>query len=301
MKQTLSVVISAYNEEKKLESCLRSVKKIADEIIVVDNTSIDATASIAKKFTKNVFVQPNHLMLNINKNYGFSKATTDWILNLDADEEITEDLSEEIKTILSGHSAQNGYWISRKNMIFGKWIANGLWWPDKQLRLFKKKEGKFPCVHIHEYIEVHGTTGELKNPYIHHNYESISQYLTKLERCTTSESLSLIETGYTCSWYDAIRFPFSDFLKTFFAQKGYKDGLHGLVLSMFQAFYSFVVFAKVWEQKKFLSYDISSEMFALEQKAREKEMQYWILSSQIQETSSPFVRILKKIQRKLWS
>src|SRR5450759_5700116 len=121
MKQTLSVVVSAYNEELTLGRCLSSVP-FADEIIVVDNESQDNTVGIAKKFTKKIFSQKNILMLNTNKNYGFEKATCDWILNLDADEEIPKDLAKEIQTIIQSNPVENGFWIKRKNIIFGKWI-----------------------------------------------------------------------------------------------------------------------------------------------------------------------------------
>src|SRR5437588_357266 len=123
-KLTLSVVISAYNEENRITRCLESVD-FADEIIFIDNSSTDTTVSIAKKYTKHIFTKENNFMLNVNKNFGFTKATGDWILCLDADEKITPELAEEIKSKISvDESIVNGYWIPRKNIIFGKWIQN---------------------------------------------------------------------------------------------------------------------------------------------------------------------------------
>lgn len=297
MKQTLSVVVSAFNEEKTLARCLSSVP-FADEIIVVDNSSLDKTASIAKKFTKNVFTQPNILMLNTNKNYGFSKAKSDWILNLDADEEIPPDLAHEIQSVIAGNRLENGFWIKRKNIIFGKWIMHGLWWPDKQVRLFRRTKGKFPCVHIHEYIAVEGTVGELSLPYLHYNYESVHQYLTKIDRASTSEALSLRDMHYQLAWYDAVRFPLSDFLKIYFAQQAYKDGLHGLVLALFQAFYSFTVFAKFWEMEKFSQRDVAVGAVTDELARAGKEATYWIRTARITETHNPFKKIIWKLRRK---
>jgi len=250
MKPTLSVVISAYNEEKSLERCLNSVSNVTDEIIVVDNESQDKTVEVATKYTKKIFSAPNQLMLNTNKNLGFSKASADWILNLDADEEIPPTLAKEILTIIRSNPPQNGFWLKRKNYSFGIWIQHGLWWPDRQIRLFRRGFGLFPCIHIHEYIKVDGVIGELVEPYIHYNYETVHQYLLKIDRTSTSEAITLRELNYQLIWYDAIRFPVSDFLKIYFAQGGYKDGLHGLVLATFQAFYSFCTFAKYWEMKK---------------------------------------------------
>jgi len=299
-KQTLAVVVSAYNEEKTLARCLTSIKDIAQEIHVVDNSSTDKTKDVALKFTKNVYTRENQLMLNINKNYGFSQASSDWILNLDADEEIPSSLAKEIQSVIQRQQNTTvGYWIKRKNIIFGKWIENGFWWPDKQLRLFKRTEGKFPCRNIHEYIEINGMTSDLHEPYIHYNYDTISQYLTKLERCTTSDSLILIDTGYPIYWYDAIRFPLSDFFKTYFLQLGYRDGLHGLVLSILQAFYSFIVFSKVWEHNAFPQQSISLEQFSKEVHHQGRDMRYWITSSHIRASTSPLKIFLYKIKRKL--
>lgn len=297
MKQTISIVVSAYNEEATIERCLSSVS-FADEIIVVDNTSSDDTARVAKKFTDKIFKRPNNLMLNINKNYGFEKATSDWILNLDADEEIPGSLMKEIVSLIQSNPEQNGFWIKRKNFSFGKWIQHGLWWPDKQIRLFRRSKGKFPCVHIHEYIKVEGNVGELNEPYNHYNYDSVHQYLTKIDRASTSEALSLKDMHYESAWYDAIRFPCSDFLKIYFAQKGYKDGLHGLVLALFQAFYSFCVFAKVWEMKGFPQRDVTPKTVSDELELRGKEAKYWILTMTISETKSVIVKIKGKIDRK---
>lgn len=301
MKPTVSVVISAYNEEKSLGRCLKSVSQLADEIIVVDNKSQDTTVEVAKKYTKNIFSAPNQLMLNVNKNLGFTKATGDWILNLDADEEVTPALAKEIRSQIHSDPSQNGFWIKRKNYSFGKWIQHGLWWPDRQIRLFRRGQGQFPCIHIHEYIKVDGTVGELIEPYIHYNYETVHQYLTKIDRASTSEALTLSELNYQLVWYDAVRFPVSDFIKIYFAQGGYKDGLHGLVLSLFQAFYSFCTFAKYWEMKKFGERTVRLSDVSSELQKRKKEMQYWILTSQIAEASSIPARVWYKIRRKLLS
>jgi (heptosyl)LPS beta-1,4-glucosyltransferase len=294
---TVSVVVSVWNEEKHLARCLSSVAW-ANEIIVVDNSSTDKTKEIAKKFTKNVFTRPNNLMLNLNKNFGFTKATGDYILNLDGDEEVTDELENEIRSVIETPDSADGYWISRKNIIFGKWIEHGIWWPDRQIRLFKRGKGKFPCIHIHEYVKIDGRVGALTHPYTHYNYESIHQYLTKIDRASSSEALSLWEMKYQIMWYDALRFPVSDFVKIYFAQYGFKDGLHGLVLALLQAFYSFCTFAKVWEAQKFVQKDVQLSAVGHELVRNKKEMSYWFLTSLISETRTPIQKIALKIQRK---
>jgi hypothetical protein len=197
-------------------------------------------------------------MLNINKNFGFKEATADWVFNLDADERVSLKLKKEILKVLSSPQKENisGYEIPRKNIIFGRWIQHGLWWPDFQLRLFKKNKGQFPCIHVHEKIKVSGKVEKLKQPIIHYNYQTIEQFIDKLNHLyTNNEAEILLKSGKKLNWYDAVRMPTNDFLSNFFARQGYKDGLHGLVLSLLQAFYSLTVFLKAWERQKFWQFN----------------------------------------------
>jgi glycosyltransferase involved in cell wall biosynthesis len=311
----LSVVVSAYNEAHRIEKCLKSVS-FADEIVVIDNSSTDNTAKIAKQFGAKVYTRPNNPMLNVNKNFGFDKAIGDWILCLDADETITPELEKEIKGIISIDSrlrgndegkneddrSVNGYWIPRKNIIFGKWIQNSIWWPDYQLRLFKKGSGKFPEKHVHEMLEIEGQKEKLHEPMVHDNYSSISQYLYKLDKIyTENEAANILQSGRKLTWIDAISFPVDDFLKTFFARKGYKDGLHGLVLSILQAFYAEIVFAKVWEKQGFEDYNnkhFLQDVYKASKKVN-KEVHYWFLTSFIEETRNIGKKIVLKIKRRL--
>lgn len=300
-KNKLSVVISAYNEEQKIMRCLESAS-FADEIIFVDNSSTDETKDIAKKYTDKIFTRQNNLMLNVNKNFGFSKATGDWILSLDADEQITSELKTEIKELLNSDIEKiNGYWIPRKNILFGKWIQSEMWWPDYQLRLFRREKGKFPEVHVHEYIKVEGDTQKLAQPLLHNNYDSIGQFLYKMDKIyTESEASKIIASGHTLTWIDAIRFPVNDFLKTFFLQKGYRDGLHGLVLSFLQAFYMEVTFAKVWEKQGFKEENSKHFIWDVynEYKKIITEFRYWFLTVLSQETNNSLKKVIYKLFRK---
>lgn len=294
----VSVVISAYNEEKKIEDCLKSVKDVASEIIVIDNTSIDRTNQIAKKYTDKVFIRENNLMLNVNKNFGFSQVTGKWILNLDADERVTDELSKEILE-LDENVSTNGFLIPRKNILFGKWVRHSIWWPDYQLRLFKKNKGKFEERHVHELLKLDGEPKKLTFPIEHLNYQTISQFLYKLEHIyTESEVENIIKSNKKLNWYDAIRMPAGDFMKTYFFQQGYKDGLHGLVLSLLQAFYMEVVFAKVWERKGFEEKELSINEISDEFRALGKELSYWILTEKIKNDKSFFKKIINRIRRR---
>ncbi|MBI5465540.1 glycosyltransferase family 2 protein [Candidatus Gottesmanbacteria bacterium] len=296
----LSVVISAFNEEKNIKGCLESVRDLADEIILIDNTSTDKTVEITRKYEAKIYSQPNRLMLNINKNFGFEKASGEWILSLDADERVTPELENEIKSeIRNPKSEINGFWIPRENILFGKWIKSQMWWPDEQLRLFRKGKGEFPERHVHEYLKVDGQTAHLKNPLIHLNYTSVSQFLYKLDKIyTENEVENFLKSGRKISWNEALKWPVSDFLKTFFAQKGYKDGLHGLVLSLLQAFYAEVTFAKAWERQGFSEIEIDHQEFARELRKLIKELNYWLLTTELKESKNPFKKLLLKIKRR---
>ena len=302
----ISAVISAFNEEKNIERCLKSLS-FADEIVVVDNLSSDKTSELAKKYTKNVYTQKNNpQQIDIQKNFGFEKATGDWVLSVDADEEVSIELEEEIKKILKAKPSSianiNGFWIPRKNFMFGKWIKeNTGWYPDYQLRFFRKGKGKYKNQHVHEDLEVTGETEKLKEHLIHHNYDSISQYVQKIMIYAPNEAENKLKNGYVFAYFDAIRFPLSDFLNWFFARKGYKDGFHGLILALMQAFYHFLVFAFIWEKKGFKEYDKDDflEQTNKEFRSAGKEVLFWFTKEKIDSMKNPINRNLHKISNKI--
>lgn len=329
-KISISAVISVFNGEETLGDCLSSVS-FADEIVVVNNSSTDKTLEIAKKYTDSVFTRLNDPMLNISKNFGFSKAKGEWILSLDADERVSEELKDEIKNVINNkttricHSGEertddsripkhderfwasqnddkniNGYWIPRKNIVFGEWIEHTGWYPDHQLRLFRKGFGKFEEKHVHEMVKIVGKAEYLKHNLIHYNYISISQFLQKLQIYAPNEAKNLIEGGYKFKWQDAIGFPVKEFLSRFFARAGYKDGFHGLMLSIFMAFYHFVVFANIWEKRGFekIEKNLIDET-AAEFKKSYRDIIFWIGNERLKTIKNPLEKIVYKIVRKI--
>lgn len=302
---TISIVISAFNEEKKITDCLESVNW-ADEIVFVDNSSTDQTAKIAKKYKVKLFTRPNNPMLNVNKNYGIERATCDWVLYLDADEQVTHELQKVIKTLLNANddSGVNGYWIPRKNIIFGKWIEHAGMYPDYQMRMIRKGKGRFPQKHVHEMIDVNGKTAHLKEDLLHYNFETVSQFLYKhVELYAPNEADVLVKDGYKLAFIDAIRMPAAEFLSRFFARQGYKDGLHGLVLSSFLAFYHLVIFAKIWERELFKEYNSPQFLDSVsgELKREFSENVYWIANEKLKRSKSFIEQTLLRVERKLKS
>ncbi len=281
----LSVVIAAHNEANEIADCLKSIRRLADEIILVDNESTDNTVAIAKSGlagAAKVYPHKNDpLHLNLSKNFGFTKAKGNWILSLDADERISPELFKDIRSA-TRHAPRAtryvAYQFPRHNIIFGQWIQHGLWYPDYQIRLFKAGQAEFPGIHNHEKLKVKGTVGQLSGHLIHYNYRTVSGYIDKINHTySDNEAENFLKSGKKVFWYDAIRMPFSDFLTNFFAREGYKDGLHGLVLSLLQAFYTFVVFAKIWEKQNFPAYNSNHFLSQVNQElnAKTKEYRYW--------------------------
>lgn len=303
-KILLSAVISVLNGEQYLDDCLRSVE-FAEEIIVVNNSSTDKTLEIAQRYTDKIFTRPNSLMLNINKNFGFSKASGEWILSLDADERITQELKTEIESRIKNHeSGINGYWIPRKNIIFGKWIEHSGWYPDPQLRLFKKGLGKFPEEHVHEMVKVQGKVGSLHGHILHYNYDSVSQFLQKLGAIYgPNEAEQLVKNGYSFDWRDAIRFPVKEFLSRFFAREGYKDGFHGLMVSLLMAFYHLIVFVYIWEKHKFKQINDETLLVETEKEIIQssKDLFFWFSKEKTKLIKNPLKQIFHKILRKVKS
>jgi glycosyltransferase involved in cell wall biosynthesis len=300
----ISVVISVFNGEGVLEECLKSASW-ASEIIVIDNSSTDKTLEIAKKYTDKIFTKPNNLMLNVNKNFGFSKASGKWILSLDADEQVTPELVKEIGVLnLEEDGPINGYYIPRKNIIFGKWMEHTGWYPDYQLRLFRRGKGKFPEEHVHEIIKINGEVGYLKNHIMHNNYESIFQFLNKLATIYgPNEAGQLIKKGYIFDWKDAIRFPVKEFLSRFFAREGYKDGFHGLMLSLLMAFYHLIVFSYIWEKQKFKQINNTEILTETEKEITKssKDLFFWFSKEKEKFIKNPFTKVFHKILTKVKS
>lgn len=281
--RTLTVVITTFNEQANIRKALNSVKWV-DEIIVVDGFSTDETVTIAKQFTEMVINVSNNEQLNINKNLGFSLANSDWILSLDADEEVSRELALEIRTLISQQNEIVAYEIPRRNFFLGKWIQYGNWYPDFQIRLFMRDCGWFSCQHIHEHLIVSGDMGIAQLPLIHYAYPSLSTYVRKFNRYTSFEAKRLILSDLALSSlkigseYDtqqqsvsldkdtqkinksfvelAMHFiifkPVSHFFDQFIYKKGFLDGWRGGVIAFFSAIYYQITFVK-YVYKRYIS------------------------------------------------
>ena len=287
LKLGLTAVILTKNEEKNLPRLLKSISWV-DEIVVIDDQSTDKTIEIAKKAGATIYERQLDDFCS-QRNFALSKVKTPWVLFIDADEEVTAELAEEIKQAVKADKF-DGYRFPRKNIIFGKWIQHSGWYPDWQLHLFKKEKGKY-VEKVHEQVEIDGKTGELSKVLVHYNYQSISQYLEKMFRYTTLEAENQLANGYEFAWSDLIKKPLSEFLRRFFAEEGFKDGVHGLVLSLLQGFSEFVVYLKIWEKEGFKEEEIPEVFEQLHDGV--SEMDYWLK----QQEKNPLKKVLRKLTR----
>jgi len=295
----ISVVINTLNEASDLEQALESLKW-ADEIIVCDMYSDDNSVEIAKKYGAKVVFHKRVSHVELARNYAISKASNDWILILDPDEEIPESLASRIQDITVKMEQINFVEIPRKNLIFNKWMKASMWWPDYNIRFFKKGTVSWgEKIHSDPQTDGEGIKLDTKEDYaiVHHHYNSISQFLDRLNRYTSVQANELHADGIKFQWTDLITKPLSEFLSRFFANKGFEDGLHGLTLSLLQAFSFLIVYLKLWEFQKFTDQNIKlAEMKSLVEKSG-KEIGYWFKYSNL--SPNPFKRFAQKVRNKV--
>lgn len=299
----ISVVISTYNSEKDIKACLDSVKW-ADEIVVVDDGSTDQTVSIAKRYTTHLFHHKSVGYVEPARNFAISKATGEWILIVDADEVIPQTLAKRLRSLVEEQPVFTHVYLPRKNSIFGKWMRHTGWWPDHLIRFFKKGSVMWKN-EIHSIPDVKGEGIHLEgeeNAIVHRQYQTVNQFLHKnLEQYALQEAKELQAKGYTFSYTDAIRFPSREFLSRYFAREGYKDGFHGLVVSLLMAIYHFVVFLHLWEAKQFEQAEKKDieQAFRHELRSTQKEFFYWFTKARIDSTKNPLTKFALKVKRKL--
>jgi glycosyltransferase involved in cell wall biosynthesis len=279
----LSVVIITVNEEANLSRTLASVKPlVADgkgEIIVVDSGSTDRTVEIAKSFGANVFVE-EWKGYAAQKNSAIDKAKGDWILSLDADEELSSNLAAEITAALTDQSLREnnqgvpdcatdrwrailqlqrdsgiplsrftfGYWLRRNNFFLGRWIKHGGFWPDPKMRLFRRGAGRFEDRSVHEDVRLEGPEGTLDNALIHHSYPTLSDYIDHMNRYSSLGAEMVAAKGRVrFSFVNIVLRPMFSFIYNYFFRLGFLDGREGLLLHLYHGVYVSWKYAKAWE------------------------------------------------------
>ena len=251
---SISTVIITFNEEANIRRCLESVKW-ADEIVIVDSGSIDDTLKICKEYRCRVF---NHEWEGYarQKNFGIESASADgWILSLDADEEVTPELADEIRAALNSDDPADAYSMPRRNLFLGRWMRHGGWYPDRQVRLFRRGAGEFNDVPLHEHIVMRDRSariGSLANPILHYTYPTARDFIERMNLYTSIEAAAMAKEGPPPIRRGglllslAIAFPLK-FAETYIYKGGWRDGLHGFIAAVLMATRVFVRQVKIWE------------------------------------------------------
>jgi glycosyltransferase involved in cell wall biosynthesis len=277
----LSVVIITHNEETNIGRTLESVQPlVADgkgEIIVVDSGSTDRTVEIAKSFGAKVFVE-EWKGFAAQKNSAIDKAAGDWILSLDADEEVEAKLLEELTWLLRAipewqrhgfpvnedarsrelrdrgtrygldEENLNGFYIARKNFFLGRWVRYGGFWPDSKLRFFRRGTGRFEDRAVHEDVQVQGVTSATDHALLHHSYPTLSDYIEHMNRYSSLGAEMVVAKGNVrFSFVNIVLRPLFTFIYNYFFRLGFLDGHEGLLLHLYHAVYVSWKYAKAWE------------------------------------------------------
>lgn len=242
----LSVVVLTKNEERNIKDCLESVVGWADEILVIDDNSIDNTVAIARKYTDSVIIRKMDIE-GRHRNFAYSQAKNLWVLSLDADERGTPELKNEIKDTLKADTKYNGFTIPRRNFIGNYWVKYAGWYPSPQLKLFRKDKFRYEEVDVHPRAFMDDPCGHLKSDIIHYSYKNIEDFLNKLNNQTTREAQKWYAQNKPMRLIRFLWRTYDRFMRTYFTRKGYKDGFLGFVVAFFAGFYQTLSYLKYRE------------------------------------------------------
>ena len=246
--EKISVTIITKDEARNIRDCLESVRW-ADEIVVVDSGSTDETLRICQGYQARVY-QEEWTGFSRLKNSAIEKTRNDWVLSLDADERVSPELREEIPRVLEREPSLDGYFMARKNFFLGRWIKRCGWYPDYNLRLFRKGRGRFLERAVHERVEIQGRTGTLKHPLIHDTYHSLSDFFLRMDRYSTLAAQEMHAQGKKDRFRDLFFRPPFTFLQMYLLRAGFLEGYCGFLLSVLYSYYTFAKYSKLRELKE---------------------------------------------------
>ncbi|MFM1876073.1 MAG: hypothetical protein RL266_1810 [Bacteroidota bacterium] len=239
----LSAVIITFNEARNIRRCIASLQQVADEIVIVDSFSTDATPSICKGLGVQ-FHQREWKGYSKQKNYGNGLASNDWILSIDADEALSEDLRNAILKEKAKDAGYN-YSFNRLTNYCGKWIRNCGWYPDTKIRMFDRREDDWNG-DVHEKLSVNpNTVKKLKGDLLHYSYHSISDHVLRTDRYSNLAANEMLNAGKMASIFNILFNPWLKFNRMYFLQTGFLDGLSGFTISLISAYGTFLKYVKL--------------------------------------------------------
>lgn len=239
----ISATIISFNEEQKIEDCLKSLLPIVDEIIVIDSHSTDATVEIARRYTGHVYRHPFSGYIE-QKNYAISKASYDWILSLDCDERVSPELRESILAIKENLDQHDAYFMPRKTFYVYRWL-NHVWYPDRKIRLFHRCKAHWGGSSLHERVEVDGNkiillTGDI----LHYSFDSLSHHLQTVDKFSEISAREIINKNKKITLISPLGHAVSAFIRLYFLKRGFLDGFAGFVVSVLSFMHAFLKYSK---------------------------------------------------------
>ncbi len=244
-------VIISLDAEKTIEKAIDSLS-FCDKIMVVDGGSVDETVSIAKRKGVILYERKFDNFKN-QREFALSKVNTEWVIFLDADEVLEEELAREIKKRIE-ESRADGFYLNRISYFLGKLIHHGGWYPDYSLRVFRKNKARMSENIIHERVIVDGRVEKIeKGRIIHYTDPDLFHYLKKLNHYTELSAKELFEKGRRANFFDLTLRPFYFFIRMYFLKLGFLDGIQGFILAICSAFHTFMKYAKLWHLKNKVS------------------------------------------------
>ena len=249
----LSVIVPTGSRDDVIEDCLRSVRW-ADEVIVVDSFSTDRTLDIARRYADRV-LQHEYGFSALQKNWAIPQASHEWVLIVDTDERVPAALRDEIERILRHPEPHAGYRIPHANIVLGRELRGAGYYPDYQVRLFRRDAGRYDLRRVHAHIVLDGSCGTLQSPLLHYSSRSLDQTMRNLLlQMTTWEAAQRIQNVRAVGkptprwlWASLLLRPAAAFWLRYIRQGGWRDGYHGLVASMIWALYVAITYMKIWE------------------------------------------------------
>lgn len=247
----LSGVIITFNEERNIERCLQSLVNVVDEIVVVDSFSTDRTKEICKRFNV-IFIEQEFLGYIEQKNFALTKATHDYVVSLDGDEALSEELQKSILAAKSNWKF-DGYYCNRYNNFCGQWIKHSDWYPNKKLRVFDRRKAKWKGINPHDNVLLNDSKakiGQLKGDILHWTYQSYSEFNKKTEYFSTIAAKAYFDKGKKSSFFKIWFNPTWAFFKAYIIRLGFLDGINGYVICAQTANITFLKYTKLWELQK---------------------------------------------------
>jgi glycosyltransferase involved in cell wall biosynthesis len=248
----LTAVIITYNEAANIEKCLQSVKEIVDEIIVVDSYSTDNTKEICNRFGNVTFIEHPFENFGRQKQFAIEQSNNDWVISLDADEQLSLELAEEIKQVMEGTPAHMAYYIRRSTLYQGRMLRFCGMHSEKHLRLFNKKAGRFSEAKVHEKYVTEHPCGTLKHTMIHQPFRDLAHHVEKINNYTTLYAKDKVLKKKVFRLNILFRC-FLRFMTIYFVKLAILDGYAGFVWAVMGSYYSFLKYAKIDELKQHVS------------------------------------------------